>query len=49
VEATRIAYFTALPPHNNNDRINFENSDVEVITTHFKTYVNTVMLRLMVV
>jgi len=36
VEATRIADFTAWPLHDNNDRIDFGNSDVEVSTTHFK-------------
>ena len=36
MEATRIADFTAWPSHDNNDRIDFGNSDLEVSTTHFK-------------
>ena len=35
VEAIRIADCTAWPSHENNDRIDFGFSDVEVITTHF--------------
>jgi len=33
---TRIADFTAWPSHDNNNRIDFGDSDVEVITVHFK-------------
>jgi len=36
VEASRIADFIAWPSHDNIDRIDFGNSDVKVITTHFK-------------
>jgi len=35
VDASRTADFTAWPSHDNNDRIDFGNSDVDVITTHF--------------
>jgi len=35
VEATRIIDLTAWPLHDNNDRIDFGNSDVEFITTYF--------------
>jgi len=36
VEAITIADLTAWPSHDNNDRIDFGDSDAEVITTHFK-------------
>ena len=36
MEATRIADFIAWPSHDDNDRIDFGNSNVGVITTHFK-------------
>ena len=35
MEATRIADFIAWPSHDDNDRIDFGNSNVGVITTHF--------------
>ena len=35
-EATRMADFTVWPSNDNNNRIDFGNSDVEVITTHSK-------------
>jgi len=38
MEATRIADFTAWSSHDNNDAIDFANSNVEVlqVTTHFR-------------
>ena len=36
MEAAKIETFTAWPSHDNNDRIDFGNSDIEVISNHFK-------------